>query len=103
VPGRLITWSITEWVAVMVVAPGSEELVEAVERVVEVCPDDVVLARVHPHDGLANALGVDPGWWFCGVAASDRERLEESEPRLRAAIGRPPLVVGAFRLLRLVD
>jgi hypothetical protein len=102
---RLITraWSITEWVAVMAVAPDPEELTADVERLVDLCPDQAVLAKIHAHEGLAEALGVEPEWWFCGVAVGERGSLEAVDARLGTAFGRPPLLLGSFRLLRLVD
>ena len=102
---RLIArhWSITEWVAVVAAAPEPGELAAEVERRVELCPEVAVLARVHAHEGLAEALGVDPGWWFCGVVVGDPDRLEEVATRLRRAISRPPLASGPFRLVRLLD
>lgn len=87
----------------MAVAANVQELAAEVERLVEVFPDDAVLARVHGHEGLAEALGVNPEWWFCGVAVGHRDRLEEAEAILGRAFGRSPLVLGPFRLLRLVD
>lgn len=96
-------WSITEWVAVMAVAAEPEELAAEVERLVELCPEEAVLARVHAHEGLPEALGVDPGWWFCGVVVGDPARLGEITPGLRRAFPRVPLASGPFRLLRLVD
>jgi hypothetical protein len=96
-------WSITEWVAVVSVAAGAEELAGDVERLVERCPEEAVLARVGAHEGLAEALGVDPGWWYCGVAAADRARVDEARTMLGRVFGRPPRALGAFRLLRLVD
>jgi hypothetical protein len=95
-------WSITEWVTVMAAAPEPGELAAEVERLVELCPE-AVLARVHAHEGLAEALGVDRGWWFCGVVVGDPVRLGEVATRLRRAISRPPLASGPFRLVRLVD
>ena len=87
----------------MAVAADIQELAAEVERLVEVCPEDAVLARVHAHEGLAEALGVNPEWWFCGVAEEDRGGLEEAEAILGRAFGRSPLVLGPFRLIRLVD
>ena len=87
----------------MAAAPEPGELAAEVERLVELCLEESVLARVLAHEGLAEALGVDPGWWFCGVAVGDPARLEEVATRLRRAFPRPPLAFGAFRLLRLVD
>src|ERR671919_671714 len=87
---RLITraWSITEWVAVMAVAPDPEELTADVERLVDLCPDQAVLAKIHAHEG---------------VAVGERGSLEAVDARLGTAFGRPPLLLGSFRLLRLVD
>jgi hypothetical protein len=105
VSGRLSArpWSITEWVAVVSVAAGPDELVGQVESLVDLCPDDVVVARVDAHQGLAEALGVHPGSWFCGVAVGGRRAMEVAEAHIRRSIGRTPLVAGPFLLLRLVD
>lgn len=102
-PGRLTAWSITEWVAVMAVARESDELLGRMEPLVELWPEGAVLARVGAHEGLAEALGVDAGWWYCGVAVDDRDRLDEVTGVIGPALGCPPLVAGPFRLLRLVD
>ena len=104
-PGPLTdpAWSITEWVAVLAVAAGPEELAGEVETLVELDPEGAVLARVHAHEGLAEALDVHPGWWFCGVAGDDRNRLEEAARRIGSVLGHPPLIRGPFRLVRLAD
>jgi hypothetical protein len=90
VPGPLTdpAWSITEWVAVLAVAAGPEELAGEVETLVELDPEG---ADVHP------------GWWFCGVAGDDRNRLEEAARRIGSVLGHPPLIRGPFRLVRLAD
>lgn len=103
-PGRLTSlWSITEWVAVVSVAARPDELGGDLETLVDVCPEEAVLARVGAHEGLAEALGVHPDWWYCGVAVGDPDLLETAEARIRPCIGRGPLVTGPFRLLRLAD
>jgi hypothetical protein len=105
VPGRLRCgpWSITEWVAVVSVAERPDELLAEVETLVEVCPEGAVLARVDAHEGLAEALGVHPAWWYCGVAVENAAVMEDAEARLRPSFGRRPLVTGPFRLLRQAD
>lgn len=102
-PGRLTLWPITEWVAVVSVAGRPDALVGEVETLVDACPEGVVLARVGAHEGLAEALGVHPGWWYCGLAVNDPGAMEAAEARIRLSIGREPLVSGPFRLLRLAD
>src|ERR671919_2608634 len=83
---RLITraWSITEWVAVMAVAPDPEELTADVERLVDLCPDQAVLARIQAHEGLAEALGVEAEWWVWGGAVGERGTLGAVEARVGA-------------------
>jgi hypothetical protein len=92
---------ITEWVAVLAVAPAADALDQAAGRLLRQIPDHGLFGRVDAHEGLADRLGVPPGTWVGGVAAPSRTDLD----RVLAEVGDrfPPLVLGEFRVRRLAD
>jgi hypothetical protein len=91
--------AITEWVAILAVAPAAEALDHVAVRLLRRVPDHVLLGRVDAHHGLAEQLDVPPGTWVGGVAAPSRAELERALTQAGGTL--MPLVVGEFRVRRL--
>lgn len=107
--GRLMSptaaqaFTFTEWVAVLDTAPGPRDLDEEVEALVVLTPEGVLVERVECHEGLAEALGIGPEAWWCGLVDESHEGLERALARVRRhpRFRRRPLIVGEFRVARL--